>query len=186
METLVKDEIQAPAAKTAAPAPAKAPAEAPAHEPDPRREEIDELLRIKRRYKIEGTRVPCPACAMVVENTANRCPFCDSDIAAGTALARETTRRLRELQGEIDAEHTVRTAEPPKRRGFLERLQYLFEGDPAPVKPPAIDPHAPRLLKLITVGDSLKVLDEDGPWLKVKTMAGAIGWVYSTVRKDPS
>lgn len=180
METLVKEQ-------TPAPVQAAEPARNPAPERgNDRREEIDELLRIKRRYKFEGERVCCPACSMVIENTLNRCPFCDSDVAPASALARETIRRLRELSGELDAEHGARLrAENPVRRGFMERLRYLFEGDPEPVAPPKPDPHARRLLHIVTIGDTLRVVDEDGAWLKVKTQAGDTGWVYSTVRANP-
>jgi hypothetical protein len=174
VETLVKDEPKAPA-KTAGIAPAG---------PD-RREEVDELLRIKQSRNFDTRQMPCPSCAVPVEITTNRCPFCESDIAAEAALARETTRRLRELSGEIDVEHAARTKEKPKRRGFFARLKYLFEGDPetAPDEGEQIDPYAKRLLNIVTIGDSVKVLEEDGPWLKVKTQAGDIGWVYSTIRK---
>jgi hypothetical protein len=177
METLVKDKIESPSAK----------AENTTTKSPDRREEIDELLRIKKSCRIDAGRVPCPSCGVVVEMTINRCPFCESDIAASTALARETTRRLRELSGELDAEHANRTRpeDEPAQRGFFARLKYLFEGDPEPdlTDVPRIDPHAKRLLGLLSPGDSLKVLEEDGPWLQVKTMAGEIGWVYSTVRK---
>jgi hypothetical protein len=174
METLVKDEIQAPATK---------PVPKPS---DDRAAEIDELLRIKQSRKFEAGRVACPSCGVVVEMTINRCPFCDSDIAPETALARETTRRLRELTGELDSENARRRDddEAPKRRGFFERLKYLFEGDP--VEDPnafKVDPHAKRLLSNLAPGDSFKILEEDGAWVKVKTQAGDIGWVYSTVRK---
>lgn len=172
METLVKAEAQAPAKaieKTAAP---------------DLHGEIDELLRIKRSRRFDANKVPCPSCTVPVDMTINRCPFCESDIAAETALARETMRRLRELQGELDAEHAARTAEKPGPRGFFQRLKYLFEGDPEPVEEPKVDPHARRLLSHLAEGDSLKVIDADGPWLKVKTMGSEIGWVYSTVRKD--
>jgi hypothetical protein len=177
VETLVKDENKTqvePAARAAR------------QDPD-RREEIDELLRIKRVHRFDAGQVPCPSCTVVVDMTINRCPFCESDIAAETALARETTRRLRELSGELDAEHGARsTDEEPPRRGFLARLKYLFEGDPEPDPFDAIkvDPHARRLLGVVSPGDVLKVLEEDGPWLKIKTAGGAIGWVYSTVRED--
>jgi hypothetical protein len=182
METLVVPEVNAKVETTkneTAPAPA-----AGDNDPD-RRDEIHELLRIKKMHKIDGRTVPCPSCTVPVEITINQCPFCESDIAAETALARETTRRLRELSGELDREHHQRPGdEEPKPRGFFDRLKYLFEGDPKP-DPNAnkIDPYAKRLLSNISPGDSVKVLDEDGPWLKVKTMAGEIGWVYSTVRK---
>ena len=185
METLLKDKTQSPA-KTPETAPAQptenreAVAQASA-----RGKELEELLRIKKIHRIEGSRVPCPSCGMLVEVTINRCPFCESDIAAETALARETMRRLRELSGELDVEHGLRTKEQPPRRGFFQRLKYLFEGDPEPVETPAPDPHAKRLLSNLAPGDSLKVLEEDGPWLKVKTMSSEIGWVYSTVRKNP-
>ncbi len=160
----------------------------PAKTTDPktadRREEIDELLRIKKAHKFDGNRVPCPCCAVVVETNLNRCPFCESDIAAETALARETTRRLRELSGELDAENArrVRAEEAPKTRGFFARLKYLFEGDRAE-EAPKIDSFAPRLLGNLAPGDAFKVLEEDGAWVKVKTQSGEVGWVYSTVRK---
>ena len=172
METLVKDEMKSTAAVTE-----------PSADPRP---EIDELLRIKKSRRIEGNQVPCPSCTVPVDMTINRCPFCESDIAAETALARETTRRLREISGELDHEHRQRPSdEEPHRRGFFERLKYLFEGDPE--RNPAadrIDPFAKRLLGNVSPGDSLKVLEEDGSWLKVKTAQGYIGWVYSTVRKE--
>ena len=186
METLQKEKVQSPA-KTAdaAGAPPAQNSEAAA-EATARGKEIDELLRIKQSRRIEGTRVPCPCCGVVVEMALNRCPFCESDIAAETALARETTRRLRELSGELDAEHVARPEDDePVRRGFFQRLKYLFEGDPEPLPEAKVDPHAKRLLGNLSPGDTLKVLEEDGPWLKVKTMGSEIGWVYSTVRKLP-
>ncbi len=178
METLVQDEVKSPVATT----------EDTIARISDRNSEIDELLKIKQSRKINAGKVPCPCCTVVVEISINRCPFCDSDIAAETALARETTRRLRELSGELDTEHGARTRDDkPERRGFFARLKYLFDGDPEPEPEPTvtIDPHAKRLLGLLSPGDSLKVLEEDGPWLKVKTLAGDIGWVYSTVRKTP-
>jgi len=176
VETLVKEEIK-PSVEDVA---------RTTQGPD-RREEIDELLRIKKSHRIDAGQVPCPSCTVVVDITINRCPFCESDIAPETALARETTRRLRELTGDLDAEHAARSdEEEPVRRGFFDRLKYLFEGDPDPDPFAAtkVDPHAKRLLNVVSPGDSLKVLEEDGPWLKIKTAGGAIGWVYSTVRKD--
>lgn len=174
METLVKDEARK-SAKTATAAPV-----------DSRQAEINELLRIKQMRKFDGTRVPCPSCGVVVEMTINHCPFCDSDIAPETALARETSRRLRELTGELDVEHAKRTHSPddePRRRGFFARLKYLFEGDPTQVPEDLrIDTHAKRVLSNLAPGDSFKILAEDGPWLQVKTQGGDIGWVYSTVR----
>lgn len=148
-------------------------------------EEIHELLRLKQSRRMDGNRIPCPSCTVPVEITINRCPFCESDIAGEAALARETTRRLREISGELDLAHARLTAEPPKPRGFFERLACVFKGDPEP-DPNAnrIDPFARRLLTNITRGDSLKVLDENGPWLKIKTASGDIGWVYSTVRSE--
>lgn len=179
MDTMVK-ETPVPSAKSTAPVAGQAP---------DRRDEINELLRIKQSRKFDANRVPCPCCGVVVEVSLNRCPFCESDIAAETALARETTRRLRELTGELDAENARRKSdeEGPVRRGFFERLKYLFEGDPEP-DPNAlkVDPHAKRLLSNLAPGDSFKILEEDGAWLKVKTLGGEIGWVYSTVKKDPS
>jgi hypothetical protein len=183
VETLLKDKTP-PTAEKATPANPR-PAgtgEAGAAVPE-RREEINELLRIKQSRRINGGRMPCPCCGVQVEITINRCPFCESDIAAGTALARETTRRLRELSGELDAEHATRTREQPARRGFFARLKYLFEGDPEPVETPKTDPFAKRLLGNLATGDTLKVIAEEGPWLQVKTMGSETGWVYSTVRK---
>jgi hypothetical protein len=117
--------------------------------------------------------------------TINRCPFCESDIAAETALARETTRRLRELSGQLDLEHATRTRETPKPRGFFERLKCLFEGDPAPepINTLASDPMAKRLLCNLAPGDAIRVIGEDGSWLQVKTPTSEIGWVYSTFKK---
>jgi len=177
VETLIKDDIKSSAE----------PAAKPVRQIPERGEEIDELLRIKRAHRFDAGQVPCPSCTVVVDMTINRCPFCESDIAAETALARETTRRLRELSGELDLEHAARTHEDePAQRGFFARLKYLFEGDPEPDPADAmkVDPHARRLLGVVSPGDSLKVLEEEGPWLKIKTAGGAIGWVYSTVRKD--
>jgi hypothetical protein len=176
VETLVKDGVRSPAESP------KATAQAP-----DRPEEIEELLRIKRSRQIGTDRMPCPCCGVPVGFTVNRCPFCESDIAAGTALARETTRRLRELSGELDAEHAARSSDKPSRRGFFQRLKYLFEGDPEPDTTAAfkVDPYAKRLLGNLAPGDSFKILAEDGPWLQIKTPASEIGWVYSTVRKHP-
>jgi len=174
MDTLVKEETSAPA-KVSAPA-----------QGDPRRAEIDELLRIKQSRKFDAKQVPCPCCGVVVDMTLNRCPFCESDIAPETALARETTRRLRELTGELDAEHAkrIRTDDEPQRRGFFARLKYLFEGDPEPdPNSTKVDPYAKRVLSNLAPGDSFKILAEDGPWIQVKSQGGDIGWVYSTVRE---
>ena len=152
-----------------------------------RNEEIEELLRIKQSRRIQEGRVPCPACGVIVDQALNRCPFCESDIAAATALARETMRRLKELSGSIDAEHAARMRETPKPRGFFERLKCLFQGDPAPepvntFKP---DPNAARVLGNLAPGDAIRVIGEDGPWLQVKTPSSEIAWVYSTFKKRP-
>lgn len=176
MDTLVKDKAEATAraASEKAATPEKL-------------SEIDELMRIKQARRFDAKQVPCPCCNVMVEIAMNRCPFCESDIAPETALARETMRRLRELSGEIDAEHAKRqkAEEAPKRRGFFERLKYLFEGDPVvnPNDTKKIDPFAKRMLENQSPGDSIKVLAEDGPWMQVKTMGGEIGWVYCTIRK---
>lgn len=150
-------------------------------------EEIEELLRIKQTRRIEDSRLPCPACGVVVNHTLNRCPFCESDIAGATALARETMRRLKELSGALDAEHAARTRETPKPRGFFERLKCLFEGDPAPepVNTFRADPNLKRVLGNLAPGDAIRVIGEDGPWLQVKTPGSEIGWVYSTFKKRP-
>ena len=174
MDTLVKEE-------TSAPAKVSAPAQA-----DPRQAEIDELLRIKQARKFDANRVACPCCGVVVETNINRCPFCESDIAPETALARETMRRLREITEDLNGEHAKRLraeTDAPKPRGFFARLRYLFEGDPAPDPEVKVDPFAKRVLSNLAPGDSFKILAEDGPWIQVKTQGGDIGWVYSTVRE---
>lgn len=150
-----------------------------------RGDEVNELLRIKQSRRMTETKVPCPSCGVVVEMTINRCPFCESDIAAETALARETTRRLRELTGALDLEHATRLRETPKPRGFFARLKCLFTGDPAPepINTFASDPTATRLLKNLAPGDAIRVIGEDGAWLQVKTPTSEIGWVYSTFKK---
>jgi hypothetical protein len=147
--------------------------------------EIDELLRIKQSRRFTDTKVPCPSCGVVVEQTINRCPFCESDIAAETALARETMRRLRELSGNLDLEHATRLRETPKPRGFFARLKCLFTGDPAPepINTFKSDPTATRLLGHLAPGDAIRVIGEDGVWLQVKTPTSEIGWVYSTFKK---
>ena len=154
--------------------------------PDTKRgAEIDELLRIKQSRRITDTKVPCPSCGVVVEQTLNRCPFCESDIAAETALARETTRRLREISGDLNLEHATRLKETPKPRGFFARLKCLFQGDPAPepIETFKSDPTATRLLGHLAPGDAIRVIGEDGAWLQVKTPTSEIGWVYSTFKK---
>lgn len=152
-----------------------------------RGDEISELLRVKRAHRIEEGRVPCPACGVTVASNINRCPFCESDIAAETALARETMRRLRELSGEVDAEHALGTREVPGRRGFFQRLKCLFEGDPEPNTENRfrVDPSATRLLGNLAPGDAIRVIAQDGAWLQVKTPSSEIGWVYSTLKKNP-
>jgi hypothetical protein len=149
--------------------------------------EIEELLHIKQTRRIGENQVPCPACGVAVDHALNRCPFCESDIAAATALARETMRRLRELSGAIDAEHASRLRETPKPRGFFERLKCLFEGDPAPepVNTFKADPNTKRVLGNLAAGDAIRVIAEDGPWLQVKTPSSEIAWVYSTFKKQP-
>jgi hypothetical protein len=147
--------------------------------------EIDELMRIKKAHRIEDGRVPCPACGVTVDSIINRCPFCESDIAAETALARETMRRLKQLSGSLDDEHLTRTRPTPKRRGFFQRLACLFQGDPEPETADILkgDPTATRLLDNLQPGDAIRVVAQDGPWLQVKTPSSAIGWVYSTYKK---
>jgi hypothetical protein len=168
------------------------PARAPGVTPSPatdadasRGEEINELLRIKNSRRMTDTKVPCPSCGVVVEMTINRCPFCESDIAAETALARETMRRLRLLSGALDLEHATRIRETPKPRGFFARLKCLFQGDPAPEPIDTLrsDPTATRLLGNLAAGDAIRVIGEDGAWLQVKTPTSEIGWVYSTFKR---
>lgn len=152
---------------------------------EPPVDEIDELLRIKRSHRIDEGKVPCPACGVTVDTSINRCPFCESDIAAETALARETNRRLRELSGAIDTEHATRTRAMPKRRGFFQRLACLFQGDPEPQTDDILksDPTVTRILGNLSPGDAVRVVAQDGPWLQVKTPSSETGWVYSTFKK---
>ena len=172
METLVED------VKEQAPAPGR-------QDETPRGDEINELLRIKQAHRIEENRVPCPSCGVVVENTLNHCPFCESDITAEAALARETIRRLRELSGKLDGEHNARTKDAPKPRGFFARLKAVFAGDPPPepVNTFKADPTAKRLLGSLAPGDAIRIVGEDGAWLQVRTPSSETGWVYSTLKK---
>jgi hypothetical protein len=152
---------------------------------EPPADEIDELMRIKRSHRIDEGKVPCPACGVTVETNINRCPFCESDIAAETALARETNRRLREISGAIDTEHATRTRAMPKRRNFFQRHACLFQGDPEPQTSDILksDPTVTRILGNLSPGDAVRVVAQDGPWLQVKTPSSEIGWVYSTFKK---
>ncbi|HET6348753.1 MAG TPA: hypothetical protein VFH88_06675 [Candidatus Krumholzibacteria bacterium] len=150
----------------------------------PRSEEISELLRIKHQHHIEEYQVPCPACGVAVSTRINQCPFCESDITAETALARETNRRLKELSGELDTQHAARTTEKPRPRNFFQRLAAVFTGDPVPTTP-VIEPFAVRHPQNAMPGDTLKILGQDGMWLQVKNQAGDIGWLFCTIRKRP-
>ena len=91
----------------------KTPDVVPAHATPDQASEIDRLLRVKRGRGFEGDKLPCPGCNIMIENTLDACPFCESDIEAQTALSRETMRRLNELSRSLDAEHAERTKEKP-------------------------------------------------------------------------
>ncbi len=156
---------------------------------DLRAEQIDELLLRKRKRRIENNQAPCPGCTIGISIDVNRCPHCDSDIAAENALAREIVRVLSEHGHNLDGEHSVRPDEDGDgdKLSFGARLKRFFgstKEEPVIVDPPMVDPHARRIMGNVSPGDSLKVLEEDGPWIKVKTIAGDTGWLYSTVRKD--
>jgi hypothetical protein len=157
----------------------------------PMRDEIESLVELIKDKVDNDNLTPCPGCNILVEISANRCPHCDSNIAANNALMRESIRRLDEIRGELDGEHDVHVEsrlDPSEKQSFGERIRRFFSG--APVEedlietPPELKPDEPRLFDTIAVGDTVKVLEAADPWYKVKTRDGKTGWVYSTVLRD--
>lgn len=158
----------------------------------PMREEIESLVELIKDKVNEDNLTPCPGCNILVEISANRCPHCDSNIAANNALVRESIRRLDEIRGELDGQHDVQVESArgeDRKPGFGERLKRIFSG------PPEVEPqeeeaaskpaeNEPRLFDTIAVGDTVKILEAVDPWYKIKTRDGKTGWVYSTILRD--
>ena len=153
------------------------------------RTEVEYLLELTKHKIQKGDMTPCPACTLLVHLTENRCHHCDSFIAANNALMRESQRRLGEIRAQLDGDHrshSEREKDDNVSLSFGEKFKRIFAGSPEPVapKPVAADPRAPRVLRNTAEGDPLKVVECDGPWLKVKTRDGQTGWVYSTLVID--
>jgi hypothetical protein len=156
--------------------------------------ELDRLLDFKKENVREKDLTPCPACTIPVRFDVDRCPHCESNIAAHNALVRESLRRLDEITAEIDREHDrlVDTTHEDTGPSLGRRLKNFFSGSQAPE--PSESPNPParplwavedmRTLDNIWEGEPLKVLECRGPWLRVKTRDGRKGWVYSTIVRD--
>jgi len=158
--------------------------------------ELERLLDFKKEHVRDKDLTPCPACAIPVRFDADRCPHCESNIAAHNALVRESLRRLDEITFEIDREHD-RISDTPQdepRPSLGRRLKNFFSGPQAADTPDSPEPpqpdralwavEYPRTLDNIWEGEPLKVLECHGPWLRVKTRDGRKGWVYSTIVRD--
>jgi len=157
----------------------------------PMREEIESLVELIKDKVNSDNLTPCPGCNIMVDIKANRCPHCDSNIAANNALVRESLRRLGEIRGELDGQHEVQVEsrrDPSEKRSFGERIKQFFSGSPREeeLEETAVvnGPKEPRLFDTIAVGDPIKVVEAADPWFKVKTRDGKTGWVYSTILKD--
>lgn len=145
--------------------------------------ELEQLLDITKNKISRGDQTPCAACGILVEIKASKCPHCESNIMANNALMRESVRRISELRGEIDIEHgriVRRDAASQRKAGFWTRLFSKSSSSERSGQ----DDHGPRILDTAAEGDQLKILAYDGPWFKIKTRDGRIGWVYSTLRID--
>jgi hypothetical protein len=158
------------------------------------RTEIERLVELTKHKIDRNDQTPCPSCTILVHVQLNHCPHCESDIAAHNALLRESVRRIGEIQTEIDGQHHEHvdrrdsdSAKPP----LGERFKRFFSGAGTVEESGAEgsirnepDASVPRILSDVSPGDQVKVLESDGPWLKVKTRAGKTGWVYSTLVKE--
>ncbi|MDH3197505.1 MAG: SH3 domain-containing protein [Candidatus Krumholzibacteria bacterium] len=184
-------QTEAPAMVDETSAESEAPVEVDRIESAELRAEVASLLEITKGKLKRDNHTPCPACTLLVDIQANRCPHCDSFIAANNALMRESLRRLNEIRAELDGRHGEyvddlgkEPAKPPLR----ERIKRFFSSPRAqrPSEPAGLtqDVTAPRLLRNTAEGDPLRVLETDGPWYKVKTRDGQTGWVYSTLVQD--
>jgi hypothetical protein len=155
------------------------------------RAEVASLLEITKGKLKRDNLTPCPACTLLVDIQTNRCPHCESFIAANNALMRESLRRLNEIRAELDGRHKEYVDDlqrEPDKPPLRERIKRFFSNQRAerPSDPTvfAQDVTAPRLLRNTAEGDPLRVLETDGPWYKVKTRDGQTGWVYSTLVRD--
>ena len=160
----------------------------------PMREEIESLVELIKDKVNRDNLTHCPGCNILVDIQANQCPHCESNIAANSALMRESLRRLDEIQSELDDQHEVHVASrrgPSEKRSLGERFKRFFSGSPreedlektAP-KEFKMEPESPRIFDWIAVGDPIKVLEAADPWYKVKTRDGKTAWVYSTILRD--
>lgn len=152
--------------------------------------EAESLVEITKKKVNRDNTTPCPACNILVDIKTNRCPHCESNIAANNALMRESLRRLDEIRSELDGEHgklLKNRRNEETKPAVRERFKRFFSG-PQPddgSHDPSRDPMGPRVLDSVAEGDQLKVLESDGPWFKVKTRDGRTGWVYSTLVQEP-
>jgi len=157
-----------------------------ADEPVDEKTELEMLLEVTKNKITRGDQTPCAACGILVQIKASTCPHCESNIMANNALLRESMRRIAEIRGEIDGQHgdVVRRDKMTRsKRGFWARL-FSGAGSDDGSNANNRDDHGPRILDTTAEGDQLKVVAYDGPWFKVKTRDGRIGWVYSTLRID--
>jgi hypothetical protein len=153
------------------------------------RAEVASLLEITKDRIKKDNLTPCPACNVLVHVKLNKCPHCDSYIAPNNALMRESLRRLGEIRARLDGEHRdlrERKARQAAKSSIGERFRRLFlsnrEDEAAAHGAP--DPTGPRLLDRTFEGGQLKVLECHGPWYRVSTRDGKIGWVFSTLMND--
>lgn len=180
-------ETDAPAvAKGGAPLKTEAPIAPDRIENADLRDEVTSLLEITKHKIKKDNLTPCPACNVLVHVKLNKCPHCESFIAANNALMRESMRRLAEIQAELDREHLGRVDRIRKessKRSLGERIKSLFSPQRVPEREKLAgpDPTGPRILDRTFEGGQLKVLELDGPWCKVTTRDGRTGWVYSTL-----
>jgi len=154
--------------------------------------ELAALVELTNKKVDRNDLTPCAGCTILVPITVNECPHCNSNIAANNALMRESLRRLAEIRGELDGEHERHAEdrhEEPEKVAFWSRIKRSFSGSGTPADgksdPVTRDDSGPRFLDNVAEGDHLKVLEYDDPWFKVKTRDGCVGWVYSTLVKEP-
>ena len=149
--------------------------------------ELNELLEFKKKRVPRKGLTPCPSCTTLVDIDAKECPHCSSSIAANNALVRESMRRLREIEAELNDEHDqLDKSEPTEKQGFWGRLRNAFSSSPQSESliTPVLEYDNPRFLDSVSEGDQLIVLDRVGAWYKVKTRDSRTGWVYSTFVED--
>ncbi len=154
-------------------------------------EEIERLVELTRHKIDRDEQTPCPSCNILVDLQDNRCPHCESDIAAHNALVRESTRRLSEIEEELDEQNRKRADRDGEATAGIslgERIKRFFSGSGSEEERErnSVGSYttAPRIFSEVSPGDQVTVLDSDGPWFKVKTRQGKTGWVFSTLVKD--